>query len=581
MKFFRTDSEELKKEFLALTTARNLAALFGISYAKLCYHIYKLPNSKKYATFSIPKKSGGYREINAPISSIKIIQENLNFVLQKIYQPKACVHGFILNKNIVSNARSHLRKHYVLNIDLDEFFPSLNFGRVRGLFMAFPFNFNRTVATILAQISCFDGHLPQGAPSSPIISNFICARLDSELLALAIKHRCKYTRYADDLTFSTSANKFPRDILKPDNSRDSEIKIGDKLLNIIFENGFKINSYKTRMRSNLQRQVVTGLTVNEFPNVTRKLIRQVRAMLHAWEKYGVEKAESEHLDRFDQKIRNANNKVKTCFEDVVIGKINFIGMVRGKHDGIYKKFCNKLVVLDPTAKLKIELDKKEARPLIVTEGESDWKHLKSALRYFKKEKFFSQLNIEFSEYHGDMGDSELLKMCIEKMREPQDRIYIFIFDNDKPDIIRKVNWNNSPKIWGNKVYSFSIPSPSHRTAPNVDIELYYKDDEIKTKDASGRRLYLNTEFVQQSSKHSNENCACKNSGKLRCGRLCVVDSASSVIDSQGNNIALSKNNFAKNILYEVDGFQNFDFSEFKQIFEIIEKIIHKELLWKK
>ena len=94
---------------------------------------------------------------------------------------KSSSHGFVFGRSIATNSKRHVRKKFVLNLDLEDFCPTINFGRVRGLFMSFPFHFNAEVATLLAQICTFDNHLPQGAPTSPIISNFICSKLDSEM----------------------------------------------------------------------------------------------------------------------------------------------------------------------------------------------------------------------------------------------------------------------------------------------------------------------------------------------------------------------------------------------------------------
>jgi RNA-directed DNA polymerase len=182
----------------------------------------------------------------------------------------------VVGKNIVDNAQRHKKKRWVLNIDLDNFFPSINFGRVRGMFLKKPFYVPESVATLLAQICCYGNNLPQGAPTSPIISNMICAKMDSELQDLAWTCRCFYTRYADDITFSTTLPDFPVQIAKVHSLLD--IELGKELKGIIESNGFNINPNKTRAFSYKQRQEVTGLTVNKRPNVRRKYIMQVRAI---------------------------------------------------------------------------------------------------------------------------------------------------------------------------------------------------------------------------------------------------------------------------------------------------------------
>jgi RNA-directed DNA polymerase len=132
----------------------DIADLLEVSYPRLVYHIYLVEPDKRYKTFEIPKKSGGIRQISTPITALKIIQTKLNQVLQTVYEIKPSVHGFVMGKNIVTNAQAHTKKRYVLNLDLTDFFPSINFGRVRGMFMATPYGLHPDVATVLAQICC-------------------------------------------------------------------------------------------------------------------------------------------------------------------------------------------------------------------------------------------------------------------------------------------------------------------------------------------------------------------------------------------------------------------------------------------
>jgi RNA-directed DNA polymerase len=151
-------------------------------------------------------------------------------------------------------------------VDLKDFFPSITFRRVRGLFEAKPYQLDHSVATVLARICCHKNSLPQGAPTSPIISNMICARMDSQLRQLAVRHRCAYTRYADDLTFSTSTRNFPEALAEiVSTETGNKLKIGVENNHKIKLNGFEINQQKTRLQTSDKRQVVTGLTVNRFP----------------------------------------------------------------------------------------------------------------------------------------------------------------------------------------------------------------------------------------------------------------------------------------------------------------------------
>lgn len=339
---------EIRDKFWAVKSTRDISDLLEVKYSVLMFHVFKFPPSRKYTTFAIPKKSGGVREIRAPISQIKIIQEKLNLVLRAVFRPKPCVHGFSLGKDIVSNAREHTNKKYVLNVDLKDFFPSINFARVLGMFKAYPYFFDKDIAILLARICCDEYQFPQGAPTSPIISNMICARMDSELKQLALVLKCWYSRYGDDLTFSTSRDPFPRELaFYASSGVPLDVEIGGRLRALIERNRFSINEKKVRLQKARERQEVTGLIVNTRPNVDRVYRRQVRAMLHAWEKHGLANAESTYLTRFRTKY-SSPFKPLPKFEHVVRGKIEFIGMVRGKGDRAYRKYLDQYNILNAT-----------------------------------------------------------------------------------------------------------------------------------------------------------------------------------------------------------------------------------------
>jgi RNA-directed DNA polymerase len=206
------DCEHIKKSFAALQTRADVATLLGLTDKALRYRFYGLSLTEQYTTFEVPKKSGGSRIITAPNDPLKRIQRRLLRILECIYEPKAAVHGFTTGCSIKSNADEHPKTKWILNADVSEFFPCINFGRVRGMFMAHPYKCTAQVATILARICCVNNQLPQGAPTSPIVSNMICARLDAHMNRLAASAKCKYTRYADDLTLSTFQTRFQKDI---------------------------------------------------------------------------------------------------------------------------------------------------------------------------------------------------------------------------------------------------------------------------------------------------------------------------------------------------------------------------------
>ena len=188
-------------------------------------------------------------------------------------------HGFAKHLSIVTNANIHRRRRYLLNLDLKDFFPSINFGRVRGMFIKDKrFALDPKIATLIAQIACYDNVLPQGSPCSPVISNIIGHLLDIRLVRFAKAQKCTYSRYADDITYSTNAKLFPTDVAAPIGGTEHEWTLGAALLKEIDKAGFAINPAKTRMQYRGSRQVTTGLLVNEKPNILPEYYRTVRAM---------------------------------------------------------------------------------------------------------------------------------------------------------------------------------------------------------------------------------------------------------------------------------------------------------------
>lgn len=335
--------EDIEKLLAQQSVAYFSRHVFGREYADIAIIIYPRP---KYRYFSLRKKSGGIRVIASPRSYLKQLQyQLLEYMAGVIDPPKSCVHGFTPGRSIVSNAQAHAlpRTSFLLNIDLEDFFPSISFPRVKGMFEGRPFNLSRSVATVCAQICCANGGLVQGAPTSPLISNLICRGLDNSLKNLAKHHGAIYTRYCDDITFSfrtSQAQKLPAEICK----YDGEIlEIGQKLEEEIAGAGFNINSLKSRISSKYRRMEVTGLTINSFPNVQRKFIDSIRGALHSWEKFGYERASAEwEVKPYGRQRRSG----RPSLANNLYGRLLFVAMVRGKDDRIYIKLAeryNKLV----------------------------------------------------------------------------------------------------------------------------------------------------------------------------------------------------------------------------------------------
>lgn len=563
-------SHEIRDEFLKLQTRDDIAKLLGVTTKQLNFHLYVLPAEKKYKVFSIPKKSGGTRQISAPASPIKVIQRTLKEILETVYKPKPATHGFVPDRSIVTNARLHKKRRYVLNIDLDNYFPTIHFGRVRGMFMGNPYNLNNEVATILAQICCHQGVLPQGAPTSPIISNMICARLDAKLQQLAKKHQCTYSRYADDITFSTNRSKFPAALAHL--SDIGQIEIGDELSNVVQENGFNINPKKSRLQVKQQRQEVTGLTVNRYPNVQRRDVKQLRGILHAWEKFGIESTSQRYYEQYAHHKYANPEKYRPPFQKIILGKIEFIGMVKGKNSPVYRELLRRFAHLASDYVAKSNLDEIPLMEvLIYTEGKTDCKHLDAALQHFHNQKLFHQFSLSCLDNEGFDDLEKRLDFTVaspEKNTKP----HVFVFDRDiSKKLQQKVGGDEQYKPWGNGVYSMILPLPKHREqTPEISIEFYYNDSDIARKDNNGRRLFVSTEFDKTTGQHFTEELNCTLLNKLG-NPLRAIDDR--VFNRQRQNVALSKDEFAENILRQANEFKDIDFSGFVPLLEILSTIV--------
>lgn len=561
----------MKNDFTSLTSKKELAEFLDITIKQLDYNAYNV--DEKYNTFTIPKKRGGTREIYAPIPSLKSIQKKLAKEIYGLYIPKRHVHSYLKKKGIRTNAKVHLKQNYVLNIDLQNFFPSINFGRVSGMFKSHPFNFNDEISYLLAQICCHKNFLPQGSPTSPIISNFICRSLDNQLKTLAKRGKCYYSRYADDITFSTRMRSFPRELA---NFSNENLELGKELIDIITDNGFKLNSNKSCLRRNHEHQFVTGLTVNEKLNVKRKFIKQLRAMLYAWEKHGLEKATKEHFKKYSRRHRDKDDK--TLFIKIIEGKLHFLADIRGKDDSIFKKYVGQFKKLSPTPTLGQYIGYQGKNILVYTEGNTDWMHLKNALSSFNANYQYVALasSISIHEYDENysVGDSNLKNFLVSHLisRNPQPIIGIFDSDNiNSLGEFKPVSGRRFQKF-NNCVYTFYLPRPPHRKTNKNCIEHYYKDEDLTIEDENGRRIYLSDEFDSQSGELKVDNkVTCYQSLRKLSKFEGIIDSQ--VRDSEQNSLALSKKGFAANILNKNENFKKVDIRSFRLIFDIIHDIL--------
>jgi RNA-directed DNA polymerase len=305
-----------------------------ITVQNLKYFLYG--KKDKYRSFEIPKKSGGKRKITAPHQFLNMVQRLLNICFQVCFTPMPTATGFVEGRSIVDNAQKHVGKKYVYNLDVKDFFPSISFHRVRAMLAKVPpFKLNDDIAHIVANLCCHENSLPQGAATSPVLSNFVCRRLDAKFYHFSQKGQFfTFSRYADDITISSNKNIFS-DAFKKEVAR------------IIEEEGFALNEKKERLqRYNVkqadgsyirERQEVTGIVVNEKTNVSRTYLRNLRAVLHNWKKEGYEVANAKHqLYYVREKAFLKYGGNIPALEEVIGGRIEYLGMVRGKEDDIYR-----------------------------------------------------------------------------------------------------------------------------------------------------------------------------------------------------------------------------------------------------
>ncbi|MDE7426981.1 MAG: reverse transcriptase family protein [Muribaculaceae bacterium] len=351
----RARALETPKDFLNLMNEIKADLLGDKSFPFSVRQLHILCNpkneKKRYVSFEIPKKSGGSRQICAPSGNLKWFQICLNELFKALYTPSPYAMGFTIGKSIVDNARMHTNQNYVFNIDLKDFFPSIDQARVWKRLQLAPFNFNPKIAGLIAGLcsiksvrysdsgafsECYV--LPQGAPTSPLLTNAICDTLDRRLYGLAKRFGLHYSRYADDITFSSMHN-----VYHPDGDFRKELE------RIITDQRFTINAKKTRLQHCSVRQEVTGITVGQKLNVARKYVKDVRAILHIWEKYGINAAYATFYPRYKSEKCQLHRGEPNLI-NVISGKLCYLKMVKGENDPVYAKLFSQFTRLTSTEK---------------------------------------------------------------------------------------------------------------------------------------------------------------------------------------------------------------------------------------
>lgn len=236
--------------------------------------------------------------------------------------------GFVKKRSVVDNAKKHVNKCYVQNLDIKDFFPSITQEMILRCLIHYPYHIKYRVAFMLAKLCCIKREddnkvLPQGSPTSPILANMVCEGLDNAILSLSRQFNLDYTRYADDMTFSGQYNSFK-----------DEGNFMKRLNSIIEDNGFKINPDKKRIQKHGSRQEVTGIIISSKTNVRRKYIKEIRVMLHNWETMGYDHANKRFSDWY---LKKGNKRYTNApdMKNVLDGKLEYFKMVKGIGDMTY------------------------------------------------------------------------------------------------------------------------------------------------------------------------------------------------------------------------------------------------------
>lgn len=360
--YIRTAFQEMnsKEDFLTLLNyAKSILygeKAFPFALKHLTYHSQHYAN--RYKRFEIKKKNGGVRVIHAPQKGLKQMQKCLNIIFNAIFQANEHTYGFVTGKSVVDNANKHTGMQYVYNVDLKDFFPSVEEKRIYVCLQLSPFKMSdnpsrKILAHIISRLCCIEltnekletnpppkigKVLPQGAPTSPILTNIVCQKLDWQLAKLAKYYGLIYSRYADDITFSSLHNVYGEDH-----------KFTNKLKEIITSQGFIINESKVRLQKKNYRQEVTGLTVNEKANVQKRYIQQLRGWLYKWERYGLVKSmnffKKDYYEDQQHVIESKNIKSAASMVNVIRGKLLYLKMVRGPEDELFKKLNDRFLKL--------------------------------------------------------------------------------------------------------------------------------------------------------------------------------------------------------------------------------------------
>lgn len=303
-----------------LQSKGDLAGFLGLSLEKLDLFVYPTSMYDLYRNRLVPKRNGGYRELLIPRSDLKRAQRLIASELEKGYKPLPCVHGFVKGRSIKTNAENHIGSQVIVGLDIKDFFPSISSRRVCGLLVSKKLGLTPEVAFCISRIVATPKGLPQGAPSSPIISNMICLGMDKQLMHLSREYRYQYSRYADDLTFSfNSSYFFYRNFYS-----GGKLRLPNKLRNAITNfhgiESFELNEDKSFYSCSFSRQLVTGVVCNQKTNIKREQYRRLRSTLHRLSNGDIEGAMGCYYGKTIAKLTDAE---RGSFEASLRGSLDF------------------------------------------------------------------------------------------------------------------------------------------------------------------------------------------------------------------------------------------------------------------
>lgn len=554
----------------------DLATKLKIPIKNLTHLLYVKKTENCYTSFQIPKKNGSFRTICTPNDQLKDVQRKLAQLLykkqQEIWEKQNIhpniSHGFEKGKTIITNAKIHKNRRFVLNLDLEDFFTSFHFGRVMGYFQKNRnFKLDRKMAATIAQLTCYDGSLPQGAPTSPIITNLICKILDFKLLAVAKKYKLDYTRYADDLTFSTNNKKFLA-------QKDYFLK---EISKVIEKEGFKINEKKTKLQYRDSKQTVTGLVVNEKINTDRNYFRTTKAMAHSLYTKGEFNIDNEKgsIAQLEGRFSFINQIDKYDNKYCVEVKRNFQTLnLREKE---YRKFIFYKIFLH------------NSNPLLITEGKTDPLYIKAALKKYYKD--FPKLicknkdeQFEFSlHFFKRTKKMKYFFNIVENGADNLKNIYDFYFGGNIRgyqfkgyfnDFLRYNVVPNSPVImlFDNEIQNKNKPITKfagYKNLTEIEKADFEKNLKIKMHEKNGKNDKSNLYLITNPLVNDKKECEIEDLFDVATLNIQINGRTFDRNVKKGDHNHFGKNDFAN----YMQNYETIDFSKFLPLLQNISKIV--------